>query len=74
MFDPPFEQLIEMLRKFLLVGLFVTVEPGTILQIAIGTVVSAAYFVRSQRMMAILSSSSYDGPLMIASRMNRCSS
>jgi len=36
-------ELMEMLRKFLLVGLFVTVEPGTILQIALGTVVSAAY-------------------------------
>jgi len=36
-------ELMEMLRKFLLIGLFVTVEPGTILQIALGTVVSAAY-------------------------------
>jgi hypothetical protein len=39
-------ELMEMLRKFLLIGLFVTVEPGTILQIFIGTVVSGAYFVR----------------------------
>jgi hypothetical protein len=39
-------ELVEMANKFLLVGLFVTVEPGTILQIATGTVVSAAYFVR----------------------------
>jgi len=35
--------LMEMLREFLLVGIFVTVEKGTILQITIGTVVSAAY-------------------------------
>jgi hypothetical protein len=40
-------ELMEMLRKFLLVGYFVTVEPGTTLQIAMGTVVSAAYFVRA---------------------------
>ena len=39
-------ELMEMLRKFLLVGLFVTAEPGTVLQIATGTVVSAAYVVR----------------------------
>jgi hypothetical protein len=38
-------ELMEMLRKFLLIGLFVTVEPGTVLQIAIGTIISAAYFV-----------------------------
>jgi len=36
-------ELMEMMRKFLLIGLFVTLEPGTILQIAIGTIVSAAY-------------------------------
>jgi hypothetical protein len=40
-------ELMEMLRKFLLIGLFVTLEPGTILQITIGTVISAAYFVRT---------------------------
>jgi hypothetical protein len=40
-------ELMEMLRKFLLIGLFVTVEPGTILQVTIGTVVSAAYVVRA---------------------------
>jgi hypothetical protein len=39
--------LMEMLREFLLVGIFVTVEKGTILQITIGTVVSAAYLVSS---------------------------
>lgn len=39
-------ELMEMLRKFLLVGLFVILSPGTILQIAVGTVVSAAYLVR----------------------------
>jgi hypothetical protein len=38
---------MEMLRKFFLIGLFVTIEPGTVLQIAIGTVVSAAYVVRN---------------------------
>ena len=32
-----------MLRKFLLVGLFVTVQPGSIMQIAIGTIFNAAY-------------------------------
>jgi hypothetical protein len=37
---------MEMLRKFLLIGLYVVLEPGTILQIAIGTITSAAYFVR----------------------------
>ena len=31
------------LRKFLLVGLFVTIEPGSILQISIGTIVCAMY-------------------------------
>ena len=35
-----------MLRKFLLVGLFVILDPGTILQIAVGTIVSAAYLVQ----------------------------
>ena len=32
-----------MLRKFLLVGLFATIQPGTILQISIGAIVCAAY-------------------------------
>jgi hypothetical protein len=41
-------ELMEMLRKFLLIGLFVTLEPGTILQTAIGTIVSAAYVVRNR--------------------------
>ena len=36
-------ELIEMLRKFLLVGLFVRVQPGSIMQISIGLVVAAAY-------------------------------
>jgi len=36
-------ELMEMLRKFLLVGIFVIFDPGTILQIAVGTIVSAAY-------------------------------
>jgi hypothetical protein len=39
-------ELMEIARKFLLVGLFVNLEPGTILQIAVGTIVSAAYLVR----------------------------
>ena len=34
---------MEMLRKFLLVGLFIVLEPGSILQITIGTIVAAAY-------------------------------
>ena len=34
---------MEMLRKFLLVGLFVTLVPGSILQITIGTIVAAAF-------------------------------
>ena len=34
---------MEMMRKFLLVGLFVTFQPGSILQIALATVVSATY-------------------------------
>ena len=34
---------MEMLRKFLLVGLFITLEPGSVLQITIGTIVAAAY-------------------------------
>jgi hypothetical protein len=41
-------ELMEMLRNFLLIGLFVTIEPGTILQMGIGTIVSAAYFVRTR--------------------------
>ena len=32
-----------MMRKFLLVGIFVVLERGTITQIAIGTIVAAAY-------------------------------
>jgi len=36
-------ELAEMGRKFLLVGLFVILEPGSILQIAVGTIVAAAY-------------------------------
>jgi len=36
-------ELMEMLRKFLLVGIFLMIDQGTILQIAVGTIVSAAY-------------------------------
>ena len=36
-------ELMEMLRKFLLVGLFVNIMPGTMTQIAIATIVCAAY-------------------------------
>ena len=32
-----------MLRKFLLVGLFVTVEPGSITQIAVATIITAVF-------------------------------
>jgi hypothetical protein len=44
-FDPTifWWEVAEMLRKFLLVGLFVTVEPGTITQISLGTIVCAVY-------------------------------
>jgi len=48
-------ELMEMLRKFLLIGLFVTVEPGTILQIFIGTVVSGAYFMIQMKAQPYLS-------------------
>ena len=34
---------MEMGRKFLLVGLYVTVQPGSIMQIAIGTITAAVY-------------------------------
>ena len=36
-------ELMEMLRKFLLVGLFVTLMPGTIMQVSVGTIVCATY-------------------------------
>ena len=36
-------ELAEMLRKFLLVGVFVVVEPGSILQISLGTIVCAVF-------------------------------
>ena len=36
---------MEILRKFLLVGLFVILKPGSILQICVGNVVCAAYLV-----------------------------
>ena len=32
-----------MLRKFLLVGLFVTIKPGSIMQIALATIVTAVF-------------------------------
>jgi hypothetical protein len=49
-------ELMEMLRKFLLVGIFVIFDPGTILQIAVGTIVSAAYLVWPQALEHGLSS------------------
>ena len=36
-------ELMEMLRKFLLVGLFVIIQPGSILQIVIGTITCAIF-------------------------------
>ena len=36
-------EIAEMLRKFLLVGLFVTIEPGSITQIALATIVTAVF-------------------------------
>ena len=36
-------ELVDMSRRFLLVGLFVVLEPGTITQITLGTIVSAVY-------------------------------
>jgi len=36
-------ELMEMLRKFLLIGLLVTIEPGSVIQIVMGTVVCATY-------------------------------
>ena len=36
-------ELMEMMRKFLLVGLFVIVAAGTIIQISLGTLFSAAF-------------------------------
>jgi hypothetical protein len=59
-------ELMEMLRKFLLIGLFVTVAPGTILQIAMGTVVSAAYVVRlpiSSKILSCMQHASERSPL-----------
>ena len=41
-------ELMEMVRKFLLVGLFVTLMPGTIMQISVGTIVCAVYLVRAR--------------------------
>jgi hypothetical protein len=42
-------ELMEMVRKFILIGLMVVVCRGSILQIAIGTVVNAAYLVSARR-------------------------
>jgi len=44
-YDPTsfYWELMEMLRKFLLVGLFVTFQPGSILQITLATIVCATY-------------------------------
>ena len=36
-------ELMEMLRKLLLVGVFVVVKPGSILQVSVGTIVCATY-------------------------------
>ena len=36
-------ELAEMLRRFLLVGLFVVIEPHTMMQLALGTIVSAVF-------------------------------
>ena len=36
-------ELMEMLRKFLLVGLFVILKPGSIMQLAVGTTFCAAF-------------------------------
>ena len=36
-------EIAEMMRKFLLVGLFVTVEPGSITQISIATIITAIF-------------------------------
>ena len=40
-------ELMEMGRKFLLIGLFVTVAPGSIIQITIGTIFSAFFLLVS---------------------------
>ena len=37
-------ELAEMLRRFILVGLFVIIEPGTVIQLVSGTLVCIAYF------------------------------
>jgi hypothetical protein len=36
-------EIPEMVRRFLLVGLFVVIEPGKMIQLALGTIVSAVY-------------------------------
>ena len=36
-------EIAEMVRKFLLVGLFVTIQPGSIMQIAVGTITCAVF-------------------------------
>ena len=36
-------ELAEMLRRFLLVGIFVVVEPGKVMQIVAGTIVCGVY-------------------------------
>jgi hypothetical protein len=42
-------ELMEMLRKFILVGLMVLIAPGTLMQISIGTITCAAYLVSVPR-------------------------
>ena len=36
-------EIAEMLRKFLLVGIMVVIEPGTVTQLVLGTIISAVY-------------------------------
>ena len=47
-------ELMEMMRKFILIGLMVVVYRGSILQIAIGTVVNAAYLVSRVPLVSML--------------------
>ena len=73
-------ELMEMLRKFILVGLFVTIEPGTILQISSGTIFCATYLMvqlvadpyehRSDTHLAV--SSSFSLLIVLSARLERC--
>jgi hypothetical protein len=42
-FDSPFDKLMEMTRRLVLVGLFVLIERGSIVQLIVGTVFCAIY-------------------------------